>query len=101
MKRKIVLGLAGFCLLSATASQVSQLTVSAAATTIRPGQTDQLTAAGGTPPYQFSVVAGIGDIDSASGVYTAPDKVDFPQHVLLRVQDSANSATSLTITVRN
>jgi hypothetical protein len=48
------------------------LTLGSQAATVDGGTSQTLMAAGGQPPYRFSILSGAGTVDAASGVYTAP-----------------------------
>jgi hypothetical protein len=64
-------------------------------TTIRPGQTWQLSASGGTTPYSFSLQSGSGSV-SSTGVYTAATAISAA--ATIRVTDAAGATALTTIT---
>lgn len=66
-----------------------ELAVSPVDAVLPPGATLQFTASGGDPPYLFLVVSGVGAIDPATGLYTAPDG---PGSAIIEVSDSADAA---------
>lgn len=75
----------------------SNLTLSGASATVAPNGTDQFTATGGVPPYQYSVAFGGGTIDPSSGIFTATGTTSTT--IEIEVQDSSGNSSFLTVTV--
>lgn len=60
------------------------------------GDSLKFVAAGGVPPYQYSVISGKGKIDGESGLYTAPQTAS---EETVQVKDSAGNTADAKITV--
>ncbi|MDR3608268.1 MAG: hypothetical protein P4M08_12935 [Oligoflexia bacterium] len=75
---------------------VSNLTLTAASSSVATSSTLQFTASGGTPPYTYAVASGIGSINSSTGLYTSPGSSGTAQ---ISATDSAGSVSYTTITV--
>lgn len=54
------------------------------------------TSRGGTAPYHYEKISGLGDIDSDTGVYTAPPQ---PTVAIIRVIDSEGAYVDAQVTV--
>ncbi len=65
--------------------------------TIAKGESCTFSAIGGTPPYIYSVFFGTGTINSSTGFFTAPDKVETDT---VRVIDSVFSTADATVKIR-
>ena len=53
-------------------------------------------ATGGIPPYTYSILFGLGDIDETTGVYTAPSSAD---DVVVRATDSDGTTSDAVLTI--
>lgn len=53
-------------------------------------------AIGGIPPYTYSILFGLGDIDETTGVYTAPCSTD---DVVVRVTDSVDKTSDAVLMI--
>ncbi len=76
-------------------AQVQKLAISPASTTVPPNGSITFSASGGEPPYTFSVLSGVGSINSSSGVYTAPAT---PATTIIQVADKQGSTATATVT---
>jgi hypothetical protein len=79
-----------------TVTPPGPLAISPSSITLTAGSSITFSASGGLTPYSFSIAAGAGTIDPASGVYTAPTEVGVDT---VRVTDSAGSIAEATVTV--
>jgi len=75
---------------------VSTVSVMPRARSTIEGQTVQLSATGGKPPYTFLVLSGDGSVDQAKGIYTAPGQ---PGTAVIQVKDSLGSTSESVISV--
>ncbi len=74
----------------------SAISISPAAFTLAVTNSRTFSGIGGTPPYSFSKVSGIGAINSSSGSYTAPTSTG---SAIVRVSDSLGATADANITV--
>ncbi len=76
------------------------LSISPTTADVNANRTQTFVASGGTGPYTFSMVSGVGSIGSSSGIYTAPNS---PGTAVIQVTDSAITPATVqaTITVKN
>jgi len=74
----------------------AELVIAPIRATVSAGATVQFRASGGTRPYTFAVVSGIGVIDADSGLYTAPN-TDASE--VVRVVDGAGANSDAQVTV--
>jgi len=72
------------------------LSLSPATAVIAPDETQLLVAAGGFPPYAFSLVSGTGVVGVSSGVYAAPSS---PGTATVRVTDVDGNTAESAITI--
>jgi uncharacterized delta-60 repeat protein len=79
-----------------TVTIVSDLSVSPAIQTLGGGASLTLLATGGVSPYTFSIVSGVGSVNSVSGVYTASTNSGM---AVVRVTDSSGSNKDVYLTV--
>jgi hypothetical protein len=82
----------------------SSLQITAVSHSIAEGASTQLTAAGGVPPYTYSVYSGTGSVSSTSGVYTAATNgvITAPATSatsVVQAQDSNGNVAQLTLTI--
>jgi len=71
------------------------LVLSPAAVTLEVGGTMTFSATGGQGSYTYSITSGLGDIDTASGLFTATD----PGSVTVQVEDDALTTDTAAVTV--
>ncbi len=76
-------------------AQIQPLAISPASTTVSSNGTIQFSASGGVPPYTFSILSGVGSINSSSGLYTAPAT---PGTTYVLVTDKQGSTAKATVT---
>lgn len=79
-----------------TVTLASDLSISPAVQTLGGGASLTLFATGGVSPYTFSIVSGVGSINSVSGVYTASSTTGM---AVVRVTDSSGSYRDSYLTV--
>ncbi|MCM2277184.1 MAG: hypothetical protein NDJ89_03845 [Oligoflexia bacterium] len=72
------------------------LSISPTSKTLSVGNGATFAAAGGIPPYSYSLAAGTGTISASSGDYTAPGT---PGTATVRVTDAAGATADATVTV--
>ncbi len=79
---------------------MSALAISPTTANVNVTKTKTFIASGGTAPYIFSIVSGLGSIGASSGIYTAATS---PGPVVIKVTDSAMvpATVQATITVNN
>jgi hypothetical protein len=80
----------------ATVNVYPPLVIAPKPATVDAAATKTFTATGGVPGYTFTLVSGVGSIDAASGVYTAPAS---PGSAVVKVTDSIGNIDQTTITV--
>ncbi len=80
----------------ATVSIFAALGIAPTYATIAVNNTTTFTAAGGTGPYTFSLVAGTGTVNASTGVYTAPAVAG---SATVRVTDNVGAVANATVTV--
>ena len=76
-------------------AQIQPLAISPSSTTVSSNGTIQFSASGGVPPYTFSILSGVGSINSSSGLYTAPAT---PGTTYVLVTDKQGSTAKATVT---
>lgn len=81
---------------NATVNVVGPLSISPSSFTLAAGNTRSFTGVGGQPPYTYSVNSGIGSVNSATGLYTAPmaDGV-----AVVRVTDAFGQTADASVTI--
>ena len=87
-----VLGTAGIV----AGGEEKPLSIVPVAATVEVGTVFTFTATGGTLPYSFSIVSGLGSINPESGVYSAPAEASID---IVQVLDGAGSWSQARITV--
>jgi hypothetical protein len=75
-------------------AQIQPLAISPSSSTVSSNGTIQFSASGGVPPYTFSILSGVGSINS-SGLYTAPAT---PGTTYILVTDKQGSTAKATVT---
>lgn len=80
---------------STSASTSNELVLTPAAATVAPSGTIQLTASGGTPPYEYSTVVGSGSI-TPYGLVSAPSATGLTEY---KVKDAKGDVAYSSITV--
>ena len=76
-------------------AQIQALAISPSSTTVPPNGTIQFSATGGAQPYTFSILSGVGTIDAATGLYTAP-ATPATTYVLVTDKDGATAKATVT-----
>lgn len=79
-----------------TINWYNPIQINPSASSVVIAQNLSVSAAGGIEPYTYSVVSGGGDINSGTGLFTAPNN---PSTVTLRVTDSLNNFADTEISV--
>ena len=82
----------------ATVSVVSSgpLTISPTSIDLAIDDSALFTAAGGTPPYSFALISGVGSVNSATGQYLAPS---VPGIATVRITDNIGGTADATVSV--
>ncbi|MDH5682405.1 MAG: hypothetical protein OEZ36_12520, partial [Spirochaetota bacterium] len=79
-----------------TVSVVTGLSVNPLAITVEKGDSVTFSAVGGTSPYTYSYVSGVGGTITSAGIYTAPGTTGSE---IIRVTDSTGATSDTTITI--
>jgi hypothetical protein len=79
-----------------TIAGIGPLTISPATATVPVNGVQSFSANGGLPPYTFSVLAGGGNINASSGLYTAPSATGA---VTIRVTDLLSATDEASVTI--
>ena len=74
----------------------SPVTITPGKVMLDAGMTETFRAAGGIPPYSYSITSGTGSIDSTSGIYTAPASSG---QAVVRATDSSAQYAEANVTV--
>ncbi|MCM2323523.1 MAG: hypothetical protein NDJ90_09705, partial [Oligoflexia bacterium] len=81
---------------TATVTVNPALSILPAAPTLAPSAGQTFTAAGGVPPYTFSLLSGLGSINSETGAYTAYPS---PGLATIRVRDGLGNTADAAVTI--
>lgn len=79
-----------------TLAVTTALSISPTSKNLMVGNSATFSASGGTQPYTFSLLSGIGTVDSSSGLYTAPGSMGTAS---VRVTDAAGQTSDATLTI--
>lgn len=82
----------------ATVTVNAALQISPSSQTLTPNQTVTFSTTGGVSPFTYSVFSGVGSINSASGLYTAPAGSG---SAVVRVTDSLGNTSNANVTITN